>query len=158
MTAESAGSERQAYAEVVVARFRPTPSALSEVRRVLRKALGDLLPGPVDDDVTDSLLLAGNELATNAVLHARTDFEVCVLANPRWIRIEVADGNSRMPQPCLTPSDATSGRGLAMIDGSGLLWGAERRPGGKIVWAEGRRPVGAPTPDRPVAVPADRHA
>jgi hypothetical protein len=41
-----------------------------------------------------------------------------------------------MPQPCLAPADATSGRGLAIVDGSGLQWGVERHARGKTVWIE----------------------
>lgn len=125
--------------EEIVARFGPEARAVSESRRFLRKALAGLLPAPGDADVLDTLVLAANELTTNAVLHARTEFSVRLLATPAFLRVEVSDRNSRMPQPCLTPADATSGRGLAIIDGTGLDWGAERHRGGKTVWVQGRR-------------------
>lgn len=64
--------------------------------------------------------MAANEFATNAVLHARTNFTVQVRDDGVVVRIEISDRNSRMPQPCLTPADATSGRGLAIVGGSGL--------------------------------------
>ena len=70
--------------------------------------------------------MAANELTTNAVLHARTEFTVRVLVDPARIRVEVSDENPRLPQLCLVPADATSGRGLAVIDGSGLEWGVDR--------------------------------
>lgn len=124
--------------EQALARFRPEPVAVSAARRFVRAALGKLGPAPAGD-VVDALVMAANELATNAVLHARTEFTVRVLADRARVRIEVGDGNTRMPRACLTPADATSGRGLAIVDGSGLRWGAERRPGGKIVWVQGRR-------------------
>ena len=82
------------------------------------------------------LIVAANELAANAVLHARTEFTVRVLIDADRVRIEVSDGNTRMPQPCLTPADATSGRGLAIVDGTGLQWGADRHAGGKTVWVQ----------------------
>lgn len=88
------------------------------------------------DDLVHTLVTAANELVTNAVLHARTEFTVRVLADTRWVRVEVSDSNTRMPQPCLAPADAASGRGLAIVDGSGLQWGAERHPGGKTVWVQ----------------------
>ena len=65
--------------------------------------------------------MAANELTTNAVLHARTDFTVRVLFGAHRVRVEVSDGNTRMPQPCLTPADATSGRGPK---GNSILIGA----------------------------------
>ena len=64
---------------------------------------------------------------------------VRVLIDPHRIRVEVSDGNTRMPQPCLAPADATSGRGLAIVDGSGLQWGAERHARGKTVLIQAHR-------------------
>ena len=95
--------------------------------------------GPAGDGLVDNLIMAANELTTNAVLHARTEFTVRVLIYPDRVRVEVSDGNTRMPQPCLAPADATSGRGLAIVDGSGLQWGAERHAGGKTVWVQAPR-------------------
>jgi anti-sigma regulatory factor (Ser/Thr protein kinase) len=121
--------------EAVAERFEPRPSSVGEARRFLRKALADIDTG----DLLDRLVMAANELTTNAVLHGRTDFTVRVLIDAHRVRIEVVDGNTRMPQPCLATAEATSGRGLAIVDGSGLRWGAERQPYGKTVWVEGRR-------------------
>lgn len=127
--------------DVDVAReFEPAGPSLSEARLFLRQSLGDLLgDGDGGSDCVELLLMAANELATNAVLHARTEFTVRVLVEPTSVRIEVADLNSRMPQPCMAPGDATSGRGLAIVDGSGLQWGMERQDGGKTVWLEAAR-------------------
>jgi anti-sigma regulatory factor (Ser/Thr protein kinase) len=117
-------------------RFRPHPEAVSRARRFLRRSLAGIPAGSVGDDLVHTLVTAANELVTNAVLHARTEFTVRVLADTRLVRIEVSDSNTRMPQPCLAPADAASGRGLAIVDGSGLQWGAERHPGGKTVWVQ----------------------
>ena len=121
--------------DVVAQRFRPDPQAVSAARRFLRRALTAIEGGPADD-LVHMLVTAANELATNAVLHARTEFTVRVLIDAYRVRVEVSDGNTRMPQPCLTPADATSGRGLALVDGSGLQWGAERHARGKTVWVQ----------------------
>jgi len=122
--------------DLVAERFRPHPEAVPRARRFLRRALARIPAQSVDDDLIHTLIMAVNELATNAVLHARTEFTVRVLADTGRVRIEVSDSNTRMPQPCLTPADAASGRGLAIVDGSGLQWGAERHPGGKTVWVQ----------------------
>jgi anti-sigma regulatory factor (Ser/Thr protein kinase) len=111
--------------DVVAERFRPDPQAVSDARRFLRRVLRDIEAGPAGDDLVYILVMAANELAANAVLHARTEFTVRVLIDPHRIRVEVSDGNTRMPQPCLAPADATSGRVLAMVDGSGLQWGRD---------------------------------
>jgi anti-sigma regulatory factor (Ser/Thr protein kinase) len=125
--------------DVVAERFPPDPQAVPSVRRFVRRALEDIEAGPAGDGLVDNLIMAANELTTNAVLHARTEFTVRVLIDADRVRIEVSDGNTRMPQPCLAPADATSGRGLAIVDGSGLQWGAERHTRGKTVWVEAPR-------------------
>lgn len=112
-------------------KFRPDPAAVSGVRRFLRKALTALAGSEPGQELAETLLMAANELATNAVLHARTEFTVRVRDDGAVVRVEVSDSNTRMPQACLAPADATSGRGLAIIDGSGLAWGADRHAGGK---------------------------
>ena len=70
------------------------------LRRYVRSALTELAADPGGDDLVDLLLLTTSELATNAVLHARTDFSVRVRVSDSQVRIEVSDGNIRMPQPC----------------------------------------------------------
>ena len=125
--------------DVVAERFRPDPQAVSGARRFIRHALTDIEAGPIDDDLIYVLVMAANELATNAVLHARTEFTVRVLIDGHRVRIEVSDGSTRMPQPRLTPADATSGRGLAIVDGTGLHRGAERHAHGKTVWVQACR-------------------
>jgi anti-sigma regulatory factor (Ser/Thr protein kinase) len=122
----------------VLQEFSPEPPAASHARRFLRGALGALTDED-GGDLVDSVVMAANELITNAVLHGRTDFSVRVLIDDDVVRVEVSDENSRLPQPCLAPSDATSGRGLALVDGSGLDWGIERRGLGKCVWLKAVR-------------------
>ncbi len=122
-----------------VAEFSPDAAAVSGVRRFLRTALRGLGPSEAGVELADTLLMAGNELAVNAVLHARTEFTVRVLVDLERARVEVSDGNTRVPLPCLVPIDATSGRGLAIIDGSGLEWGVDRYFGGKTVWLQASR-------------------
>ena len=115
-------------------RTRSRPQAVRAARRFLRA----VLPRPDLDPVTiDSLVLAASELVTNAVLHARTRFRVTVRRPaPGTIRVEVADGSLRLPDPLEPPPTATSGRGLAIIDGLGLNWGVETHQQGKVVWIE----------------------
>ena len=125
----------------VTEEFEPDPPSVSLARRFLRAALAEVAGTAGGGELAEALVMAANELATNAVLHARTEFTVRVVVDIAVVRVEVADGNSRLPQPCLAPADATSGRGLALIDGSGLDWGIDRHSGGKTVWLQGRRSV-----------------
>jgi anti-sigma regulatory factor (Ser/Thr protein kinase) len=136
------GSREVVPAADVASEFEPEGRSVSQVRRFLRRALQDLLDDDRGSELADDLLLAVNELATNAVLHARTEYSVRVVIEPARVRVEVTDGNTRVPQPCLTPADATSGRGLAINDGSGLQWGIDRHAGGKTVWVQALRPPG----------------
>ena len=122
-----------------VGTFGPDPAGVRQARRFLRAVLRDLGSGQVGPGLAELLLMAANELTTNAVLHARTEFTVRVLVDPVLIRVEVSDENPRLPRLCLVPADATSGRGLAVIDGSGLEWGVDRYPGGKTVWVTAHR-------------------
>jgi len=119
--------------------FGPDAFAVSQARWFLWQALQDLLGEGDGSELADTLLLAVNELTTNAVLHARTEFVVRFAVDAVHARVEVTDANSRVPQPCLAPADATSGRGLAIIDGSGLQHGIDRHSGGKTVWLQGQR-------------------
>jgi anti-sigma regulatory factor (Ser/Thr protein kinase) len=139
MTQGGGYRERVTIDDVAGQRFRPVPSEVSACRRYVRSVLTELAADPGGHDLVDLLVLTTSELATNAVLHGRTDFSVRVRVSDTQVRIEVSDGNTRMPQPCLTPADATTGRGLAIIDGSGFDWGAERHDGGKTVWVRARR-------------------
>ena len=99
----------------------------------------------VDQTVTDWGLdairyearLITSELAANAVLHARTGFQVSLQSDGLgFLRIEVRDGNARMPPPTAPGRDATSGRGLAVVGALATSWGTRFYGDGKLVWAE----------------------
>jgi anti-sigma regulatory factor (Ser/Thr protein kinase) len=106
-------------------------------------------------DSADLPLLV-SELATNAVLHARSDFEVTVIRLPQRVRVEVFDQNTRLPSFAVAPRDAHSGRGLMLVQGLSGAWGVESHSdSGKTIWFEVptpsrvKRPV-EPLPSRPV--------
>src|SRR5712692_9056017 len=92
--------------------FAATPDSARAARYFVQAALGDL-----DTEVCDTVLLLTSELATNAMLHARTDFQVTVARlHDDARRIAVTDGNTRLPEPRMASADATTGRGLALVD------------------------------------------
>ncbi len=101
---------------------------MGETRRFLRDAL---LETDAPEDVVDCALLLVSELATNVTLHARTEVQVAVRLDGASLRAEVRDWNSRLPEPCLSPEGATSGRGLQLVDTIAWRWGAERNADGK---------------------------
>jgi anti-sigma regulatory factor (Ser/Thr protein kinase) len=89
-----------------------------------------------DLDGGDDALLVVSELATNALLHARTGMTVRVaqLADDT-ISVSVTDGGAAMPAPRRFSLDSGTGRGLRLLDTVGDAWGTDRLPGGgKVVW------------------------
>lgn len=83
---------------------------------------------------TAALLVS--ELATNATLHAHTDFTVRVSRAVGHILIEVQDASPRIPQPRSYDARATTGRGLQLVDSLGAEWGVTPSGDGKTVWVE----------------------
>jgi anti-sigma regulatory factor (Ser/Thr protein kinase) len=114
------------------AAFTPDLSSPRAARRFVAEALeGTNLP-------VDLIVLLVSELATNAVLHARTDYVVrlAVDADHERARVEVEDANERPPSIAHTPPEATSGRGLQLVQKLAESWGVEGRTAGKLVWFE----------------------
>ncbi len=111
--------------------FYGDASSVGETRTFVRDALGETDAPP---DVVDSAVLLVSELATNVTLHARTDLQVTIRFEQSRLWAEVKDWNSRMPQTCMAPIDATTGRGLALVEALASRWGAERDDDGKRIW------------------------
>lgn len=88
-----------------------------------------------DPDVVSTCELLVSELATNAVLHARTSFTVALRSVPR-LRVEVADGDSTPPCAKDHEVDSGSGRGLQLVDALSAAHGADPAAPGKRVWFE----------------------
>ena len=84
----------------------------------------------------EELAMAVSELASNAVLHARTPFEVYVERLVDGIRVEVLDGSATLPVARPTDPSAVTGRGLLIVASVSRDWGARSTSGGKVVWFE----------------------
>lgn len=108
------------------------PVSVGRARRFASATLREWGVGP---DVIDTCTLLVSELATNAVLHARTPFTVRITRSVR-VRVEVRDDDPRLPHPLDYAADATSGRGLHLVASLSVAAGAENRDGGKTVWFE----------------------
>lgn len=85
----------------------------------------------------DAELLA-SELATNAVLHARTPYEVVVsTVGADGFRVAISDDDPTPPVAvALDSEDALNGRGVALVVSLAKRWGCEENAGGKTVWFE----------------------
>jgi anti-sigma regulatory factor (Ser/Thr protein kinase) len=91
----------------------------------------------VDAQWLDDAVLLTSELVANGVLHARTDLRVTIQGRDDGsLRVAVDDDNSRVPTPAAPPDDATSGRGLRVIEAVADRWGVDRTENGKSVWFE----------------------
>jgi anti-sigma regulatory factor (Ser/Thr protein kinase) len=114
-------------------RLPPEPSSAGAARRFVVAALG------AGDAVAELAVLLVSELASNAVLHARTPFEVAVHLDEGRLRIEVSDGNPKMPSLKTYVRESITGRGLHMVAASADRWGFDAQRDGKVVWFELRR-------------------
>src|SRR5277367_682374 len=94
---------------------RRFPAATSSVGQARRFVLAQL-PGASDGEA-DALVLMLSELATNAVQHAATEFEVGVRVAPdgHLVRVEVTDAAPSFPTPQEEIADAPHGRGLQIV-------------------------------------------
>jgi anti-sigma regulatory factor (Ser/Thr protein kinase) len=111
--------------------FPPEPASVRRARRVLR-----LVSASVSRDLFECLEMVVSELATNAVVHARTPFEVSLRLRPT-VRVEVTDLNPAVPVLRSVGRDQVGGRGLVVVTACTEDWGYEVKPsGGKTVWAD----------------------
>lgn len=88
------------------------------------------------DEVAEVLLLVATELVSNALTHGRSEVHLRVDRQPRLLRVEVEDGDSRLPVLHAVGPDALGGRGLTVVDALAARWGSKCVPAGKVVWAE----------------------
>jgi anti-sigma regulatory factor (Ser/Thr protein kinase) len=86
--------------------------------------------------VLEDAELVVSELATNAVLHARSPFSVSVRSSGREVRVLVRDRSPDAPVMQEPPITLPCGRGLRLIAAIASRWGVDPAPDGKVVWAE----------------------
>ncbi|MGP3910580.1 ATP-binding protein [Nonomuraea sp. 10N515B] len=111
------------------------PSQVSRARGIVMAALGR------DHPLYDDVVLLTSELATNAILHTRSgaggSFTVAVTHSDSAVRVCVSDaGSDGPPCVCRTSTQATSGRGLPLIEALSHRWGFTREAGSTTVWFE----------------------
>lgn len=109
--------------------FLPEALGARQARRFVRGELAAMGP------VAELAELLVSELVTNVVRHARTPFTVAVTDGDP-IRVSVRDGVAADLRVTAARGDATSGRGLAILEALAHRWGVEPREGGKEVWFE----------------------
>lgn len=111
----------------------PEPASASAARRFTQEVLSDWQEG----DLSEIVALLVSELVTNAVLHAASPVDVALRRRGPAVRVEVADTSPVIPGAREFGDDATTGRGLALIDALSEDWGVDTIPqDGKVVWFE----------------------
>lgn len=106
------------------------PASASAARRFAARTLHEWGEEAIDDVV--ELLLS--EVVTNALLHAASPVEVCLARQSEGVRVAVADQSPAMPSQRDWADDASTGRGLSLIEALSSGWGVEHADGGKVVW------------------------
>jgi anti-sigma regulatory factor (Ser/Thr protein kinase) len=144
------GVRRQARRHVRKVRLPPEAPSVKRARDEVAAALRAM--GWHDDSI-DRARVVASELATNALLHAGTGFEVTIrIEDSAWI--EVADGApAALPQQRADPDDPRpGGMGLYLVDAMAEEWGVEQDLSGKVVWA---RLSGGDKPDAAGGPPSE---
>ncbi|MGQ7295121.1 ATP-binding protein [Quadrisphaera sp. KR29] len=128
--------------------YPPVTASVREARRFVEAELG----ARGRADLADDAGLVLSELAANAVLHARTPFEVVVSGAGRdRVRVDVVDGSPALPLLAATPQTSTTGRGMVLVAALASRWGSERLEEGKTVWFELGGDEERSDPDEPSA-------
>lgn len=123
---------------IVVARAEHVRFFPCDVRSpgMARRFVTQVLRGWGRADLVENASLVTAELATNAVLHARSDLVVALSRHGDGVRVSVRDGSSAIPAVSQPTVDSVSGRGLRLVGALARDWGAEHVRSGKVVWAE----------------------
>ena len=112
--------------------FVATPSAVRRARAFVTGAL-DLWG--LDALKYDAMIVI-SELATNAVVHARSPFEVRVEDRGAVVRVAVRDACAARPGNPTPSTDRPGGRGLALVAALSRSWGTSDDADGKTIWAD----------------------
>ena len=110
--------------------FTPDAASVAQARRYVLSLL------ELDPTTTESVQLAVSELATNAVLHARSPFRVRISRDDESARVEVFDHSSAPAARKDYGPSAVTGRGLTIVERVTDAWGVTPDGSGKWVWFE----------------------
>ena len=117
----------------VTARFPAQRASVAAARQFVTESL---VEAGVTNVLDDARLLV-SELATNAVLHANTDFSVAVHVSAGRVYVEVRDGDpTELDLTTLSAplEPALGGQGLRIVGRLAGSWGARVEDHGKVVW------------------------
>ena|SRR4051794_19327186 len=108
-------------------RLPPDPSSVPTARQLVGEVTGHL-----PKRAREAAELVTSELATNSVVHARTDFEVFAAVDDATVEVVVADQTGWLSSRA---DGREPGHGLLLVGLLATDWAAELEGGGKRVWA-----------------------
>lgn len=111
------------------ARYPDDPTSVAKARAFVANVLRDS-----SSEVRDRAVLITSELATNAVVHARSAFTVTTRLTKHEVRVQVTDTRGETPVMQQPDETALHGRGLMIVNNLSDRWGIDVRPGGTTVW------------------------
>jgi hypothetical protein len=117
----------------IVQGYEPELTSPAAARALAR----DLLQRWGRHQFVEAAVLVVSELASNAMLHARTRFQLRLSPMPDRLKIIVSDASRELPVPHRPSPHERSGRGLHLVHTlTNGRWGAAPDGPGKQVWAE----------------------
>src|SRR5690242_7075838 len=111
--------------------FEPEGGSVAAARRCAQRYFTRVTRRSLSD-----VSLVVSELATNAVVHARTEFTVGFHLGGGRARVEVRDHAPGLPDNHSLALSTSNGRGLLIVATLAEQWGVEWGPATKTVWAE----------------------
>jgi CheY-like chemotaxis protein/anti-sigma regulatory factor (Ser/Thr protein kinase) len=109
-----------------------TATSVRDARSTIRR----LLEGWGMPALAETAELCTSELATNAVVHARSPVLLTAERTAAGVRIEVQDEVPGGVEAGSLDGVGETGRGLAIVNAMSATWGVEQQDGGKTVWFE----------------------
>jgi anti-sigma regulatory factor (Ser/Thr protein kinase) len=130
-------------AGVCMRAFPAVALSVADARGFAVQALADL---PVD--VLEDIRLMVSELASNAIEHAMSSFQVTIHRSRQEIRVEVTDSGAGTPAMRSPGPDVVKGRGLQIVNLVSTQWGVQQESdSAKTVWFTLEfAPTDGPTP------------
>jgi CheY-like chemotaxis protein/anti-sigma regulatory factor (Ser/Thr protein kinase) len=122
--------------------FQLPLAATGESVREARDTVRRLLTTWGMEAIGDTAELCTSELATNAVIHARSPVLLVVARLANGVRVGVEDESPAGLEPGSLEGHGESGRGLAIVDALCECWGVDPTADGKTVWFQLRQPDG----------------
>jgi len=114
-------------------RFEGVPTSVSAARHLVAEIL-DAAGAPEQRWSAAQIV---SELATNAIVHAGTDFVVRLTVAESMVRIAVTDERpSALATKRRFSTETTTGRGLRLVETLSRAWGVDAAESSKTVWCE----------------------